>query len=111
MENNNNDKEVKLKKKRVLEPIVDAVGEFLAFFTVALILFLYINARYNFLPANVTDLLSKIREVAIVSVVGLSGLEFALKGRLVLTIIFLVLLAGVVVFMFFPNSIPGWIPG
>jgi predicted acyltransferase len=90
------------------EPIVDTLGEILAFFTIALILLLYINGNWAFISPKATEVLAYIREIAIIVVIALSGLEFALKGHWIRTIIFIVLLAGVIVFMFFPESVPQW---
>lgn len=94
----------------MLETVADRLGEVLAFFTVALILFMYINGAFELLSEDITGILSLVREIAIIVVIGLSGLEFALKGRWLLTIIFLALLAGVIIFMWFPGAIPSWIP-
>lgn len=95
--------------RKGLERVVDLAGEILAFFTIALILLLYINGHFGFLPQDLTNTLSVVREIAIIAVVGLKGLEFALKGRLIRMIIFLVLFLGVIIFMFFPGSVPGWL--
>ena len=94
--------------KSTLEAMVDTLGEILAFFTVLLILFLYINGRWTFLPPKTTEVLAYIREIAIIAVVGLSGFELAVKGNWKVAILFLVLVAAVVVFMFFPGAVPGW---
>ena len=95
--------------KSGLEPIIDKLGEVFAFLTIALILLLYINGHYGFIPGNVTDILGVVREIAIIGVVALSGFEFALNGKFIRLIVFLVLLVGVIVFMFFPGAIPGWV--
>jgi hypothetical protein len=95
-------------QKTNVEPILDIIGQILAFFTVGLILFMYINGRFNFLSDSAMQTLSLIREIAIVAVLGMKGFEFARKGTWKREIVFLTLLALVIVFMFFPGAIPGW---
>jgi len=92
-----------------LETVADRLGAILAFLTVALILLIYISGAFDFIPAEIMNILMKVREIAIIAVLGLTGLEFALKGRWLLTILFLAMLAGVVIFMWFPGAIPEWI--
>ncbi|MDR1697479.1 MAG: hypothetical protein LBR37_00980 [Erysipelotrichaceae bacterium] len=89
-----------------VEKFVDIVGEVLAFLTLALMLLLFINGSFNFIPGNVTKVLAYIREIAIIAVVGLSAMELAIKGRFVLMVIFLVLLTGVIIFIWFPGAVP-----
>ena len=97
-----------------MEKAVDLLGEILAFLTVALIVFMYINriVAYKsadgtgFLPADVTRVLESVREIAILLVVGLAGLEFALKHGFVVFIIYAVLVAAAVIFIFFPGVLP-----
>ena len=95
-------------KRRALELVIDIIGEILAFFAVLLILFMLIHgAFFTFLNGTETlRILTIVREVLIITVVGLKGMEFALKKSWILSIIFGVLLAAVVVFMFFPGALP-----
>lgn len=99
---------------RRLEKAVDLIGEILAFLTVALIVFMYINriVAYKssdgtgFLSYDVTRILESVREIAILLVVGLAGLEFALKHGFVVFIIYAALVAAAVIFIFFPGVLP-----
>lgn len=102
---------MKKEKNSALEPIVDRIGEILAFLTILLILFMYINGAFELVTSeNILNILSIAREVAIIAVIGMKGFEFALKRNIILTILFLALLAAVIIFMFFPGALPGWIP-
>ena len=98
----------KTKKESGFTKAVDTAGGLLAFFTIIFILFMYIAGHFDFLPSDVSKVFSHIREIAIIAVVGLSGMEFALKRNKIFTIIWILMLAAVIVFMFFPNAIPGW---
>jgi hypothetical protein len=98
--------------RRAIEIVIDVIGEILAFFTVILILLMCINGAFNnFMGVKATKALTYVREIAIVVVIGLKGLEFALKRSWILTGIFIVLLAAIAVFMFFPSSLPSWLGG
>lgn len=105
-------KQLKLGSK--LEKVVDVIGEILAFLTVALIVFMYINRIVahksadgtGFLSLDVTRVLESIREIAILLVVGLAGLEFALKRGFVVFLIYAVLVTAAIIFIFFPGVLP-----
>ncbi len=97
--------------RRGIELVIDTIGEILAFLAVILILFMCINARFELITGeNALRILSYVREIAIVTVIGLKGMEFALKRGWILSLIFGLILAAIVVFMFFPSSIPTWVP-
>ena len=99
-----------MKMGEKLEKAVDIVGEILAFFTVAIIVFLSVNRFVadgaGFLPANATKILESIREIAVLVVVGLAGLEFALKRGFVVFLFYAALVAAAVIFLFFPHVLP-----
>lgn len=94
-----------------LEKPLDAIGSFGAYFTMFLILFMYLNSNFSFLPTDVEGVLLFVREVAIIAVVAAKGLEFALYRGFLATIVFLALCAAVAVFMFFPESLPAFLVG
>lgn len=103
-----------MKMGETMEKFVDVIGEILAFFTVALIVLLFVN-RYvagraadgiGFLPETVSNVLESVREIAVLLVVGLAGLELALK-HFWLFIPYAVLVAAAVIFLFFPGVLPG----
>lgn len=97
-----------------VEKVVDVITEILAFLTVALIVLLFVN-RYvaaraadgiGFLPATVSGVMESIREIAVLLVVGLAGLQFALKRGIVVFIIYALFIAAAVIFLFFPGVLP-----
>lgn len=98
-----------------MEKVVDIITEILAFLTVALIVLVYVNRLVmgksadgtGFLPIKVANVMESIREVAILLVVGLAGLQFALKRGIVVFIIYALLVAAAIIFMFFPGVLPG----
>lgn len=93
---------------RRLERVVDIVGEVLAMGTLALILLLYINGRFPFISGDILTTLMYVREVAIVSVLGLKALEFALKRNIIAFLIFAAIIVAAFVFMFQAGAIPTW---
>ena len=95
-------------QRRLLEVIVDIIGEILAFFTVFLLLFMLINGKFQFLPEDITAMMTHILFFAIIVILGLKGLEFSLKRSWLLTIVFGALVVGVIVFLFFPEALPTW---
>lgn len=87
-----------------LEKVLDILGEIFAFITIAALAFIFINAQFNFVTnALVLKILAYIQTYATIVVVGIVGLEFVIDKGLILTIIYLVLLAVVVIFSFLPD--------
>ena len=103
-----------MKNDNKLEHVVDIITEILAFLTVVLIVFVYINRfvagraadGVGFLPVKAANVLETIREISILLIVALAGLQFALKHGWVVFIIYAVIVAAAVIFMFFPNVLP-----
>lgn len=96
-----------IKVSKTFEIVVDKLGEFIAFFTVALIAFLYINDFFKLIPnADIVNILKTIREFAILAVVALAGLEFVITKGFLLFLIYAGLVAVAVIFMFFPGVLP-----
>ena len=96
-----------MKKDNMLMNIANILGQVLAFFTVALWLLCLLNsALYGFLDyhflGDATGILEYIKYWATLLTLALSGLEFASR-RVLLMIIYLVLVAGCVILMFFPG--------
>lgn len=94
---------------RRLEVVVDSIGEMVAYLAVFLILFMYINGVFDFLPDDITVTLTYVREIVIIGVVGLKGFEFALKRGFFATIFFGAICLAIVVFMFFPSALPSFL--
>ncbi len=98
-----------MKKDNMLMNIANIVGQVLAFFTVALWLLCLLNSAlsaesilgYHFL-GDATGVLEYIKYWATLLTLALSGLEFASR-RVLLMIIYLILVAGCVILMFFPG--------
>jgi len=94
--------------RRGIGVVIGIIGEILAFITLIIILFMYVHARFPFLPAKAIQTVALVREVAIIAVIGLFGLRFALKKSWTLTFIFIGLLVLVISFMFLPGALPSW---
>ena len=98
-----------MKKDNALMNIANIVGQVLAFFTVALWLLCLLNSAlsadsilgYHFL-GDATGILEYIKYWATLLTLALSGLEFASRNFL-LMIIYLLIIAGCVILMFFPG--------
>lgn len=99
--------EQKIKLSSRLEKVVDVIGEIFGFFTLLLIALLLINnVTGNWLGADVVNILYEVREWAIIVVVALAGLELALKMGWFAFIVYGVIVAAVIILMFFPSAWP-----
>lgn len=98
-----------------MEKVVDTITEILAFLTVILIVLVFVNRMVmdkssdgtGFLPVKVANVMESIREIAILLIVGLAGLQFALKRGFIIFILYALLVAAAVIFLFFPGVLPG----
>ncbi len=95
-----------MKMGEKLEKVVDIIGEILAFLTVALMVFVFVNRYFGFLPADTAKIIESVLVVAVLLVVALAGLEFALKRGLIVFILYAALVAAAVIFLFFPGVLP-----
>lgn len=92
-----------------VERFIDVLGEILAFLTVALWVFMFFQYTFGFLNGinvgtwTLVGLLEYIKIWATLLVLGLKGFEFALKRGFLIFIIYVVLIAACVIFMFIPN--------
>ena len=100
----------KLKVGEGIERGIDFIGEILAFLTVALWVFMFFQYTFKFIPADamagdwtVTNMLEYIKYWATLLVLGLKGFEFAVKRGFITFIIYAVLIAACVIFMFIPE--------
>lgn len=77
-----------------LEKVLDIVGEILAFVVIALLAISFINAQFDFIT-NTTflKLLAYTRTYAVIGVVAIVGLEFVIDKGLLITLIYLGLVA------------------
>lgn len=92
--------------------LFDILGEILAVLTITLIAFLYLNANFDFITdVSIIDLLTTIREYAILATVIIVGLEFAVKRSFMFFIVFAAIAAVAIIFSFFPESIPTFLQG
>ncbi len=91
-------------KNEGLKSLLDILGGIAAFLTVAVYLVLIIHGNWAFLPEKVYNVLVVIRTWAPLVVVAITGLEFVSTKGFILKLIFLIALAGIVIFMFFPGT-------
>lgn len=92
-------------KNEKLEKILDTVGEILAFITVALYAVLIVNATWTFIPQGTFfDILLIAKNYASLAVVVVVGLEAVVKRGFIIKLIFIILLAIVIIFQFFPGT-------
>ena len=85
-----------------MKKILDLVGGILAFFVVAMFGLILIDQQFGFLPNELINFFNGIKEMAVIAVCGITGLEFAWKRNFILKWAFIALLAVCVVF-FFPG--------
>jgi hypothetical protein len=85
---------------RKFEKLFDILGEIAAFLTIALIAALFLNARYNFIPADTVSVLETIREYAILGTLVIVGLEFACKKGIIVFALYAALAVVAIIYSF-----------
>lgn len=97
--------------KEVRKQILDVIGCIAAVITILVYVVLCVNAIVvsygkTFIPETsfVMNVLRVIQTYAPLVVVGIVGLEFIANKHIVLRILFYILIALVVIFMFFPST-------
>lgn len=96
--------------KQTLSKFLDVIGKILAVLLVFAFLLYYINLNYQFLPDIVETILNFATHWGALLVAGVTAVEAVIKRNFIITIVFLVVIAAVVVFMFFPGTIESWLP-
>ena len=87
---------------RGVEKFIDIVGEILAMATMVLVVLLFANTKWGFIGADAVKVLEPIKNFAIVAVLGLKSLEFALKRNVIFFIICAAVIVVAFVFVFVP---------
>lgn len=96
-----------MKMGQSLERVVDVITEILAFFTVLFILFVYLNRAFDFVTSEkALGIIESVREISVLLIVGLAGLQFALKRGFIIFIVYAAVVAFAIILMFFPNVLP-----
>ena len=88
----------------VVKKTLNLLGGLAAFLTVAVYAVLIIHANWAFLPDNIFNILVVCKTWAPLVVVVIVGLEFTRGKSFIFKLLFYVLLAAVVVSMFFPDT-------
>lgn len=92
------------------EKIWDVLGEILAIILVIVYALLIINASFSFIPEGTfLNILEIIRTYGSLLLVGVVGMEAMSKRNFIFRIIFLLLIAVIVVFLFFPGTYENFI--
>ena len=80
----------------------NVLGQIFGFLTIALFAFLYTDAQFHFgIDANIMSILELVKEYAALAVAAIVGMEFV-SGKKLFVLIYLIILAIVVIFMFYP---------
>lgn len=87
-----------------LEKVFDIIGEILAVLLVIVYVLWILNTNFNFLPDPVMTVVSFIKEWGALILIAIVGMEAMCKRAAIFRIIFYLLVAVIVVFMFFPNT-------
>ena len=87
---------------RGIEKVIDIVGEVLAMATMVLVVVLLANEKWAFIGADMTVILKTVERFAIVAVLGLKSLEFALKRNVIFFIVCAAVIVVAFVFVFVP---------
>jgi len=109
-----NEKYINILKRRfyTVKKFWNVLGQILGFLTIVLYAFLYTDAQFHFnLPPDVVTYLVLARQFAALAVAAIVGMEFV-SGKKLFVFIYLLILAVVVIFMFFPDlgdSLVAWL--
>jgi hypothetical protein len=89
-----------------LEKLFDILGELLALVTIIVYALLIINANWSFIPADhiVYTIFVAIKTYGLLALLVIVGLEAVVKRNFIIKIVFLLLIAVVIVFQFFPGT-------
>lgn len=85
-----------------VEKVIDVVGEVLAMATIVLVVVMLANTKWEFIDGALLTTLETVKNLAIVVVLGLKSLEFALKRNVILFIICAAVIVVAFVFVFIP---------
>ena len=89
---------------KALEKVFDILGEIIAVVLVITFALLIIDANFKFLPDVLYNILTVIRNYGALVLIAVVGLEAISKRNIIFRIIFYLLLALIVVFLFFPGT-------
>ena len=89
---------------KALEKVFDILGEIIAVVLVITFALLIIDANFKFLPDVLYNILTVIRNYGALLLIAVVGLEAISKRNIIFRIIFYLLLALIVVFLFFPGT-------
>ncbi len=89
-----------------MKKFFDVLGGILAVVLVLVFVVLLINANFPFIPANswIMMVLDVLRNYGALALIGIVGLEAISKWHWIFKILFLLCLALIVIFLFFPGT-------
>jgi hypothetical protein len=87
-----------------LEKVFDALGEIIAFVAVVIYALIILNGNFNFLPETVAKVFSVAWAWIGLLLIAVTGLECTIKRNIIIRLVFYVLLAVIIIFMFFPKT-------
>ena len=92
--------------REVRKQIFDVIGCLAAIVTVLTYLVLCINATWSFIPESsfIMNVLMAIKTWAPLVVVAIVGIEYVADKNIVFRILLYIMIALIVIFMFFPNT-------
>jgi len=91
--------------------VLGLIGQILAFITfIFLALMLVHSGIVGFFPDAAMSILTTVMFALIVVTIGFNGLAFSLGKSWILFIIFVIIFAAVMVFIFLPGALPEWLP-
>ena len=87
-----------------LEKVFDALGEIIAFVAVVIFALTILNYRFKFLPENVAGVFEIIKLWVGLLLIAVTGLECTIKRNIIIRLVFYVLLAICIIFMFWKDT-------
>jgi hypothetical protein len=90
---------------KTMQKVLDVISKILAIIVILVLALSYINAQFPFLDSVpiVLTIFGYIQTYAVIAVVAIVGLEAVIDKSIILTIIYLALVAVVVIFSFLPG--------
>lgn len=87
-----------------MEKVFDVLGEIIAFLAVVVMALLIINATFDFLPTTIVNILTVVQTFVGLVLIAVVGFEATIKRNFLIRLIFYILVAIIVIFMFFPGT-------
>ena len=87
-----------------MKRILDILGGVAAFLTITVFILLMIDSNWAFLPTTLGNILRVVQVWAPLGVTAVAGLEFVSEKPFLIKLVYYIMVAALVVFLFFPGT-------